>query len=64
MSKTEKVFWGILLALAGIIIGMLAVSFLQAPSKRTCDNGISEQIEDGVKKKTYIPANDTCKEEK
>lgn len=64
MSKAEKIFWGLLIILAGAVLGMIAASFTVSPSKKNCDNGISYQVENGVHKKTYIPANDTCKEDK
>ena len=63
MSKLEKMFWAGLLLAAGMIIGAVVVSLAQKP-KVDCNNGISEQVEDGVRKKTYIPSLDTCKEEK
>ena len=64
MSKIEKTFWVGLFLAAGMIIGALVVSLSQGVKKTNCNNGISEQVEDGVHKKTYIPALDNCKEEK
>jgi len=78
MSKAEKVVWMIVYLLAGMILGMLAASIIFSPKNTAakCNEGMSEQIEvektynfstgkyeeKPVRKKTYIPANDTCKE--
>lgn len=60
MSKAEKAFWiGLFLATGMIIVAVMAS--LAVKPKVDCDNGISEQVENGVRKKTYIPALDTCK---
>lgn len=64
MSKLEKTFWIGLFLAAGMIVGALMVSLSQGAKKSDCNNGISEQVEDGVHKKTYIPALDNCKEVK
>ena len=64
MSRAEKMFWAGLLLATGMIIGAVMVALSQTPKKADCNNGISEQIENGVKKKTYIPSLDTCKEQK
>ena len=66
MSKKEKIFWMIVAGLAGVAIGMMIISSMVPPARKVvnCNDGISEQLENGVRKKTYIPAYDTCKEEK
>lgn len=80
MSRAEKVFWIVLELLAGFTAGFIAAQIMFGGHNTVakCDNGISEQIEvettynfatgetekKPVRKKTYIPANDTCKEEK
>jgi len=78
MSKAEKMFWIGLFLAAGMIIGALMVALTHNVKKFDCNDGMSEQIESGtsynfgtgryeyapVRKKTYIPANDTCKEVK
>ena len=63
MSKAEKVFWGVLLFLAGAVVGALAYALL-TPSKQKVEcneTGRSTQVIDGAEYKTYIPANDKCK---
>lgn len=52
--------------LAGIVVGMVFAGVMLSPKfhQIKCDDGMSEQIEDGVRKTTYIPAQDTCKEKK
>lgn len=49
--------------LLGIIIAMSSALVSATPKEHhsNCDTGYSTQIEDGVEKITYIPANDTCK---
>lgn len=80
LGKLETIIWAVLLFGAGCIVGMLTDALLNTKAKTApaCEDGMSEQIEvqktydfvDGeykynpVRKKTYIPANDTCKEEK
>lgn len=64
MSRAEKMFWTGLFLAAGMIIGALMVTFAQTSKPANCDNGISEQVENGVRKKTYIPSLDTCKDDK
>jgi len=65
MSKKEKMFWMILAGLAGVVIGMVIISLMVPPArKENCNTGVYEEVKDGVKIKTYIPANDTCKENK
>lgn len=65
MSRKEKMFWLILAGLAGVIIGMVIISIVMPPArKENCNTGITEEVKDGVKIKTYIPAHDTCKEDK
>lgn len=64
MSKAEKMFWTGLFLAAGMILGALMVTFSQTSKPIDCDNGISEQVENGVRKKTYIPSLDTCKGQK
>lgn len=63
MSKTEKVFWGVLLFLAGAAVGALVYAILAPPKQKVeCnETGRSTQVIDGVEYKTYIPANDKCK---
>lgn len=58
----EKIFWGALAITAGIIGGAVAACLLSPRSKTVeCNDGRSEQVEDGVRYKTYIPALDECK---
>lgn len=64
MSRAEKIFWTGLFLAAGMILGALMVTFAQTSKPIDCDNGISEQVENGVLKKTYIPSLDTCKGKK
>lgn len=64
MGKVEKAFWIGLLLAAGMVIGALMVILSNNTKKASCNNGMSEQVEDGVRKKTYVPALDTCKEQK
>ena len=65
MSKKEKIFWLILAGLAGMTIGMAIISMMVPPSRKpNCNTGVIEEVKDGVKIKTYIPANDTCKDDK
>lgn len=65
MSKKEKMFWLILAGLAGMTIGMVIISMMVPPARKTnCNTGVIEEVKDGVKMKTYIPANDTCKDGK
>lgn len=64
MSRAEKAFWAGLLLATGMILGAVMVSLTQVPKKADCDNGISEQLKDGVMVKTYMPALDTCKDQK
>ena len=61
MSRAEKAFWAGLLLAAGVVMGALIVSLSQSAKPANCDTGVSEQVEDGVRKKTYIPALDNCK---
>lgn len=63
MSKAEKVFWGVLLFLAGAAVGALSYAILVPPKQKVeCnETGRSTQVIDGVEYKTYIPANDKCK---
>lgn len=63
MSKTEKVFWGVLLFLAGAAVGALAYAILAPPKQKVeCnETGRSTQVENEVEYKTYIPALDKCK---
>ena len=63
MNKTEKVFWGVLLFLAGVAVGALSYAILAPPrqSVECKETGRSTQVENGVEYKTYIPANDKCK---
>lgn len=51
----------IAVALLGILIAMLLAPTMSKEHHSNCDTGYSTQIEDGVKKITYVPANDTCK---
>lgn len=65
MSKKEKMFWLILAGLAGMTIGMAIISMMVPPARKSnCNTGVTEEVKDGVKIKTYIPANDTCKDDK
>ena len=65
MSKKEKMFWLILAGLAGMTIGMAIISMMVPPSRKpNCNTGVTEEVKDGVKIKTYIPALDTCKDNK
>lgn len=65
MGKKEKIFWMMLVGLAGIVIGMVLISLMMPPArKENCNTGVYEEVKDGVKIKTYIPAHDTCKENK
>ena len=64
MSKAEKMFWTGLFLAAGMILGALMVTFSQTSKPVDCENGVSEQVENGIRKKTYIPSLDTCKEHK
>ena len=64
MSKAEKMFWAGLLLAAGMVIGALMAALTQTPKKPTCDDGVSEMVKDGVRIKTYLPALDTCKDQK
>lgn len=52
--------------LLGMLFGIVLAGTLLSPEfhKIDCNDGISVQEENGVKKKTYIPALDTCKEKK
>lgn len=63
MNKTEKVFWGVLLFLAGAAVGALSYAILAPPrqSAECKETGRSTQVENGVEYKTYIPALDKCK---
>lgn len=63
MSKTEKVFWGVLLFLAGAAVGALAYAILAPPrqSVECKETGRSTQTVDGVGYKTYIPELNKCK---
>lgn len=63
MSKAEKVFWGVLLSLAGVAVGALAYAILAPPrqSVECKETGRSTQVVDGMEYKTYIPALDKCK---
>lgn len=63
MNKTEKVFWGVLLFLAGAAIGAMAYAIIVPPKtvSERCNDGRSTQTENGVEHKTYIPALDNCK---
>ena len=63
MGKAEKVFWGVLLFLAGAVAGALTYALLTPPKQKTeCnETGRSTQVIDGVEYKTYIPALDKCK---
>lgn len=64
MSKTEKVFWGILLFLAGAIIGAVAYAVFCPPrtiDHTDCrDNGMSIQADGNKVTTTYMPALDKC----
>ena len=65
MSKAEKMFWVGLLLATGMIIGALMVSFTSNTKKSVdCNDGISEEVKEGVRIKTYMPALDTCKDNK
>lgn len=61
-----KVLNTIITFLLGMLLGIVLAGTLLSPEfhKIDCNDGISEQEENGVKKKTYIPALDTCKERK
>lgn len=63
MNKAEKVFWGVLLFLAGAAVGALAYAILAPPrqSVECKETGRSTQVIDGMEYKTYIPALDKCK---
>lgn len=64
MSKKEKALWLVVAGLAGVAIGMMIISSMVPPARKTnCNNGVTETVKDGVKIKTYIPAHDTCKGE-
>lgn len=65
MSRKEKIFWIILAGLAGMTIGMAIISMMVPPARKyNCNTGVTEEVKDGVKMKTYIPALDTCKDDK
>lgn len=79
MSKKERVFWITLELLAGFMAGFMAAHIMfGGHNTAACDDGMSEQVEvektynfatgeyeyEPVKKTTYIPANDTCKDDK
>lgn len=53
-----------ILVLAGIVLGLIFTALWLYPTKREikCDDGMSEQVEKGVRIKTYTPALDTCKD--
>lgn len=62
MNKAEKIFWALLFLTAGMIIGAVLMAITSPPyAKSKCNDGTSEQIVDGHKIKTYIPALDECK---
>lgn len=52
--------------LAGVLVGIILAGVLMSPKlhEMDCDDGYSEQVEDGVVYKTYIPALDTCRSKK
>ena len=52
--------------LAGMVVGIIFAGVMVSPKfhKPQCNDGISEQVENGVRKTTYLPAEDTCKENK
>lgn len=62
MSRAEKIFWSLLFLTAGILVGAVLMAMTSPPyTKKKCNDGVSEQIVDGYKVKTYIPALDECK---
>jgi len=62
MSKLEKAFWGVLILAVGIIIGGILYA-MSTPRKIECNSGIIEEVKDGKKIRTYLPALDTCVKE-
>lgn len=60
MSKVLDI---IIAVLSGFIVGMFLTAFALQPKRIEikCDDGMSEQVEYGIRKKTYTPALDTCK---
>lgn len=79
LGRLETIIWAVLLFAAGCVVGMCVDALLNvsAKAKTNCNDGTSEQLElqakynfaageyqyTPVRKKTYIPANDTCKED-
>ena len=62
MKKLEKVFWGVLIFGCGMIVGAVLYA-IGTPRKVECNSGIIEEIKDGKKVRTYLPALDTCVKE-
>lgn len=62
----NKVMDILIAILSGIVVGMIMTAIILQPRKTEikCDDGWSEQVEDGIHKKTYTPALDTCKDSK
>ena len=65
MTKVEKVFWFVLLFLAGAIIGAVAYAVLCPPhtTPKTTDcekNGTSIQVTEDTIYTSYVPALDEC----
>lgn len=60
MSKVLDI---IIAVLSGFIVGLILTGLALQPKKLEikCDDGMSEQVEYGIRKKTYTPALDTCK---
>lgn len=56
----------IIIFLLGVLVGIFVAGLRMSPTfhKIDCNDGMSEQVENGVLYKTYTPALDTCKEQK
>ena len=63
MSKAEKVFWGVLLFLAGMMVGALVYALLTPPKKvEKCEEtGRSTQVVGDNVYYTYLPELNKCK---
>lgn len=63
MNKAEKVFWGILLFLAGMMVGALAYALLMPPKRteKCTETGRSSQVVGDNVYYTYLPELDKCK---
>lgn len=62
MKKTGLILEIIVAVLCIIAVGLIIYALNVQPARLKCNDGVTIQIVDGIKKKTYTPALDTCKD--